>query len=541
MIPLSRERRSLLLGIHGWSGAILGLLVYIVVVTGTVSVIAPEIADWSSPLQTPPNAELPSGLDRPLRQLAKQVDPAYHGEVSVFRHAGGRLTAFFHTHRVHPETDRVEEIGVEFDLDPRNYAVLDRRDGWGEEIAKRDTSSALANYLVELHATLHMAPPYGLLIVGISGLALLIAAISGLLVHRHLLRELFTLRGGERPRLARRDAHAVAGAWMLPFAILFGFTGAYFSYAGTIGFPALAEAVADGDEAALAQAMVAVPPGDDGAPARMADVDAMISDAGDRAGAAPNFLAIERWGRADSTVTVFTELPEGDIVGVNYVYAGATGAFRFEKPTFGLVTSVGGALTDLVDWLHFGNFAGALAEIVWFGLGLLVAYGALTGLRLWCGRRQESSGTWRRLAGLTHWVGYGLPFSLAVVPYGFFPARAVGAAETDAAMSGAFIGAIALAALAVLVLRDAKSVTRLLMGLTGVALLGLPVLRLLTGGPAWGTALNAQLYAVLALDVAALLGGIAYLLLAAMRTRFGDYRRTSPERAVAAGKAGPSW
>lgn len=524
MVPLSRERKRVLLSIHGWTAVALGLLVYVVIVTGAVAVFAEEIADWSSPLPAPPTAELPAGLDGVLRDLADRVDPAHREEMVAFRHAGGRLTVFFHTHGVRPDSGEVEEIGTVFDLDPAGFEILDRREGWAEDIERANVPAALGGFLATLHATLLIPGPWGLLFVGASGLALMIAALTGFFVHRHLLRELFTLRGRTRPALAARDAHAVAGSWILPFALLFGFTGAYFAYAGTIGFPATAAVATGGDEALLFETLVGVTSGEDRRPRPMADLDAMIADAGVRSGAAPNFLVVDGWGRADSTVTIFTELPQGDLVGLNYVYDGASGALRHEKPSFGPVLSAGGALLDLVDWLHFGNFAGVTARVVWFCLGFLGAHVVLSGLKLWCERRRESR-VWRGLARTTCGVGHGLPFVLAAIPYGYFPARAAGVADTQAFMAASLLLGAIVAAGAAFALRKLSVLERVLPGLTGALLAGLPLLRMGSGGPGWAEAVDAGLHTVLAVDLALAAGGVAFLLRAARPARQAESGR----------------
>src|SRR3546814_12788024 len=63
----------------------------------------------------------------------------------------------------------------------------------------------------DLHVRLHVPNPWGLLLTGILGLAMLVAAISGLLIHRHLFKDIFTLRTRANPVLVDRDRHSVAG------------------------------------------------------------------------------------------------------------------------------------------------------------------------------------------------------------------------------------------------------------------------------------------------------------------------------------------
>ena len=50
MLKLARRDTKTLLAVHGWSGILLGLLLYAVICTGMAAVFAAEINDWSSPL-----------------------------------------------------------------------------------------------------------------------------------------------------------------------------------------------------------------------------------------------------------------------------------------------------------------------------------------------------------------------------------------------------------------------------------------------------------------------------------------------------------
>jgi uncharacterized iron-regulated membrane protein len=225
VVRLKPETAKTLLALHGRFAVSLGLALYVLVITGMSSVFAREIADWSGPLATLERPRLPAGLDRGLRAAALEVDPRYLVDVGAFSGAGGRIQAFFHTHEIRPERDEFEEIGVEFDLDPRSFAVLARREGWAEDIARQNAAPGLASFITQLHVRLHIPAPYGLLFTGILGLALMIAVISGFCMHRHLLRDLFKRRGGGVSLLAARDRHAGAASWILPFALVLAFTG----------------------------------------------------------------------------------------------------------------------------------------------------------------------------------------------------------------------------------------------------------------------------------------------------------------------------
>ena len=48
MIRLPQRETKLMVAVHGWSGVVLGLLLYAVIVTGTAAVFAQEIKFWSA-------------------------------------------------------------------------------------------------------------------------------------------------------------------------------------------------------------------------------------------------------------------------------------------------------------------------------------------------------------------------------------------------------------------------------------------------------------------------------------------------------------
>lgn len=515
MFRLPQRETKTLLAIHGWSGVLLGLLLYAVICTGVAAVFASELNDWASPLpQAKVSADLPPGLDGAIRRLANAVDPQFHEEVAVYRTAGGRLNLLFHRHETGPN-GRPAERGVEFELDPVSFAVLERREGWLEEIEAQRASTGVADFLVNLHVRLHIPDPWGLFVTGVLGLAMMIAAVTGLVIHRHLLRDLFTMRLGRDALLRRRDLHVVAGSWNLPFAFILAFTGSFFSFATSIGIPALAMVKFGGDQEALFETLAGTPRAQDTRPATLTNIDAVLADARSRSNAEPNFISITHYGRADSMATVYTELPADELVYSSYVYDGPTGRFMREAPPVGTQPSVGASLFGLMYPLHFGNFGGALSKAVWVGLGFTGAYVTLTGMLLWARRREEQP-VWRRMARFIHYVGYGLPLALVCAPYAFFILRD---SEVSAASSQgiAFLGVAALAAMAAVATRDMDQLRRRLLAATGIALLGLPVVRLATGGLGWTQALEYGIAAVPCVDAALVIIGAVSLWVARAR------------------------
>jgi uncharacterized iron-regulated membrane protein len=507
----TRETRTLV-AVHGWFGAVLGLLLYAVIVTGTAAVFANEIKAWSGGLlgTSDPFARPLNAL---IERLEAETPKEFREDLSIRATPAGNLWAFFH---VDEKVNGVpKERGILYTVAP-DGRVIARAEGYGDEIAAAEPFSALGRFYVDLHVRLHVPNPWGLILTGILGLAMLVAAVSGIMMHRHLFTDIFTLRGRSR-LVGLRDLHSVAGTWTLPHAFVLAFTGAYLSFAIAVGLPMLAKIAFQGD----VREMITVLNGlrvVDARPAAPANLDDVLSDARDRAAAPLLLVGMTNRGRADARITVFPAPKHGELSAMRLIYDGATGALIRERPVLGTEPSVGASLLGLVAPLHFGNFAGWWSRAVWFALGAAGAYVTWSGLSLWVRRRADQRG-WRALSRTTAWVGGGLPFAMAAAAAGYFISRP--ALTTVFWTAAAFLIAAALALVPALRVRHVERIPPLLFGATGSLLLALPLLRFAAGGPGWNAALATGQSAAPAMDVLVVLGGVACIVssVIALRSR----------------------
>ena len=503
MIRLSQARSKTLLAIHGWSAVALGLLLYAVIVTGTLAVFEDAIGVWADPMPVAPVEEIPNGTGALMADIAARIDPAYLDEVFLFSGTGEHLRALFHYHG-----DDGTEPAMLFLIDPAQQRVVREVEGLSPNVFRQLGVGALRDFLVDLHVNLLLPGRWGLLATGVLGFAMLVAAVSGLLIHRHLLKELFTLRrkGG---LLTARDRHALAGSWNLPFAFLLSFTGAFFSFGGAIGLPAIAYVAFGGDVETVSEELLAPIMAEDDRPSPLADIDAMIQDAARRTGAEPSSLQIHHWGRADASLLVGLNNRDGELLPSAVAYAGASGEFLGLRPALGNAPSLGGDLVSLMSPLHFGNFAGIASKILWFAMGFASAYVALTGLMLWTRRRQAEPG-WRWLEKLTVIVGYGLPLALLINAAVYVTRRPVPSAAFYDLLS-VFLAAMALTAFYGFAQRDAARSRRGILRAMALVMLALPAARYWGGGLGWQAAISGGLPAVLTIDGLLLVSG-AWLL-----------------------------
>ncbi|MEJ0038971.1 MAG: hypothetical protein WDO68_23400 [Gammaproteobacteria bacterium] len=128
---------------------------------------------------------------------------------------------------------------------------------------------------------------------------------------------------------------------------------------------------------------------------------------------------------------------------------------------------------------------------------------------------------------MVHYVGYGLPLALACAPYAFFALRS---SETSAItlQDIAFLAVAAGAAIIAYVIQDLDRLRRVLLACTGAALIGLPVMRMATGGPGWSAAWDAGIDAVPIVDIALLAFGFICLWAARARPASASVSAKAP-------------
>jgi len=504
MIHLDKDETKAMVAVHGWSGICLGLLLYAVVLTGTAAVFAQEIGAWAAGhLNSQSAFEAP--VDARVRRLSEATPAQYRDSLNLFEVGDHGLGAFFHRDALDAKGMPTER-GIYYQLD-HDGRLTNTVHGTSEEVFGPRNDDALSSFLVDTHVRLHVPNPWGLLLTGVLGLTMLVAAISGLLIHRHLFKDIFTLRRNGSAVLANRDMHSVGGTWSLPFAFVLAFTGSFFSFYGTIGVPVVAMAAFRGDVQALSEAVYGNPRKSDPRPASIGNLDRVTADAVRRTGEAPTFISIEHFGRADAEITSYHQPKSGDLEPVALLYNGATGAFERAKPTVGTRPSAGGTLAGIMGPLHFGNFAGILSKAIWFGLGFAMCYVTYTGMRLWVVRRGQDTRALAWLERTLTVVGFGMPICLLAAAAAFLVTMPLGSAVYWT--TGGFLIAAGGVIATGVVTRSNEALTRTLKGAAGLIMIALPLLRLFAAqGPGWSEAIASGRPMTPAIDVGCILMGL---------------------------------
>jgi cytochrome b subunit of formate dehydrogenase len=242
-------------------------------------------------------------------------------------------------------------------------------------------------FLFRFHFQLHGIGWFaGRWIVGIAALSMLIALVSGVVIHRAFFRDFFTFRPNKGKR-TWLDAHALAGVVSLPFHLAITFSGLLLL--GALLMPSVVRSAYPDASGFLVEARGGrerfniAPPSGRRAP--LADIAPMIADAekewrGVRAGT----VVVTNPGDAAATVEVLQARADSLArrgAPHRIAFDGVSGQ-RIETPQAkppSAIASVWNALTTL----HLGRFATPVQRWLLFLAGLSGTLMIATGLILW--------------------------------------------------------------------------------------------------------------------------------------------------------------
>lgn len=525
---LSNNARKRLISLHGWAATVLSIILYVVMLTGAIIVFDHEIYKWSSGRAESINPVLHHRLSDHIARFAKQVPEPLRQQISVGRGHEDTLRLNFSglvKNTRGPRTGRDETYVRIFEVDPDSGRV---QRAFGGRLAGLDTMArgrALEHFVVDLHVRLHVPGRWGLYLTGIAGVAMLVLAITGVMIHRHLFKEFFvTERPGKR-LVSFRDKHNLAGVWSLPFAVLLAFTRAFLSFATSLGLPVVAMVAFGGDQQKAIDTVLGGRPAQTLAVSEPVDIDWVIARARARIGTPVLGVEIRNMGRPNSEIITRHERPARTMRGVVHRWNGVHGGYLGPVQTVGTAPSTGNTLAELVAPLHFGNFAGYWSRMVWVALGAAMTFTIVSGLQLWLRRRADAPG-WAVAERAFSTVVWGLPIALVGSACGYFLAR-LGNAHEAGTVWGFLLTSAAVIGIALWWRRlPLDELARRFCLILGATMLFMPVLRLQTGGLSWGEAIVQKAVALMFIETLCLIIGA----LLTWISRRGTAREVSPSR-----------
>ncbi len=434
--------RAMLAG-HSALGLAFAALIYIVCLTGTLTVFLYEFQRWeqpNAPMVAKPltadvaNAALQAGYKQAI------VDKSDH---DIFILAPGsmtpRLVVNYHDHEAHVEGHWI--------ADGEGRLVTRLRAPWSE-------------FLTTLHTRLHLPSTWGLFLVGLTGVTLLSSLVSGLLAHPRIFKDAFALRWGGSKRLQEADLHNRLGVWGLPFHIAVSLTGALLGLS-TLIVGVLALAAYDGDSGKAFSTLLGPRASEDETAAPLPDIAAMIRHVqSTKPDAEVVTIFVQHAAKIGQVVSLGMRTP-GHLALSNAYYFKGDGTPLGDG---GLETgSFGQQVLGAIQPLHFGWFGGLPVKILYGLLGLALTIVTHSGVTIWLARRRDKgqpAERWERIWAAVAW-GQPLALTAAALVALLFVERAILATYLVV-----MVAALALA----LQLRSSESVSRFLRVTTAALL-----------------------------------------------------------------------
>ncbi|MCU4675386.1 PepSY domain-containing protein [Catenovulum sp. 2E275] len=191
--------------LHTWTGLVVGWVLFAVFLTGTLAYFQHEITQWMMP-----EVEVVA----PPEQAIEQVQTFLSAKAMASPRWSITLPS---------ERERVSTLyWRDKNAGGRGFvkAVLD---GQGKEITLRDTRGG--NFLYRFHFDLHYVSVFwARWFVGICSMFMLVAIITGIIIHKKIFKDFFTLQLFKGPR-SWLDAHTLTSVLALPFHLMITYTG----------------------------------------------------------------------------------------------------------------------------------------------------------------------------------------------------------------------------------------------------------------------------------------------------------------------------
>ncbi len=374
--------------LHSWVGLVLGLILYIVCFSGVVALFDAELGPWDRGDVRAYGGPAPAGLDRAVAHVVGGI--ADEGR-------GVNFTVRLPT--PYRQTVAVDHRGADGPVTEQFDPMT------GEPVPSRGSVST--TILTRLHTDLLLPQPWGRYLVGGLGIVMLLSVISGVILHRKIIRDAFTLRLDRSLRLKWTDLHKAVGLWGLPFHFTMALTGAILGFVGLI-LMYTAVVAFKGDLGSAAAEMMAPGVIATGEAAPMMPVSALIEMAGEALpGIVPEVVMVRAYGDSGAVAEVMGNVPGSLVYYPSVSLEAATGAVL--GVTDWSAGGIGKRVYAMVTPLHYASYGGFALKVLYALLGAGSCFLVVSGLSIWHARPHGRA----TMQHLTTGVVYGLPLAIA--------------------------------------------------------------------------------------------------------------------------------
>jgi len=368
---------------HSWMGLLVGGLMYIICLSGTLVVFYEEIERWEQP-----------DVYESLEFDAQKLQDGFNAYIN----SGADITD--HMYLVFP-SEALPRAKVSGDFEGR-YINEDGSLG-------PDATDDLSGLLTGLHINLHLPVNIGVIVVSAIGALLCALIITGFLSHPSIVKDAFKLRAGGKGRLGQVDMHNRLSVWGAPFHLMIAMTGAYYGLVllvvAMFAFAMEGETVESITAKAYPPEPVLVNQSANYQIARAVDQVRELAPDGKLL-----YMIVHDAGSDSRFMEFYIQKPGLLAWSENYRFDTSGNYLDTAGYTEGPVMQ---QLLYSVYRIHFGNFSGLITKLCYMILGLSLTVVSATGINIWLEKRK-----YRDALNLI-WPGvvWGTPLALAVASF----------------------------------------------------------------------------------------------------------------------------
>jgi uncharacterized iron-regulated membrane protein len=359
--------------LHTWSGLLLGWILFAVFVAGTSAYWREALNRWARPEL--PRIERPETVVTGAVAYLSKVAPdaqSWFIPVPTTQSAGSQV---FWQPQDKPGEGKPRRRGRR---DTQAFVGADGQVGTARETRGGD-------FFYRFHFDLHYMPVFwARWIVGIAAMFMLVAILTGIVTHKKIFKDFFTLRQGKGQR-SWLDGHNASAVLALPFHLMITYTGIVTLMAMLMPW---AVAANYSDQAKLFDAVFPQAPVAEraGRPAPLVDIATLLHDGERRMGGEVGYVTVFNPGDAAARVTMTrggTSMLSARTPSISY--EGTTGRLLWQAPTPNGAVVTQGAMVGL----HAGRFGDYPMRWLYFLCGIAGSLMVASGLVLWTVKRRE--------------------------------------------------------------------------------------------------------------------------------------------------------
>ncbi|MDG5899312.1 PepSY domain-containing protein [Shewanella xiamenensis] len=498
--------------LHTWAGLLVCWVLLLIFFAGSLSYFRHEISLWAEP-------ELHRGTfqDYQANQLISQLDKGQH---YIESHSPAETQRWL----INFPTQRSPMLSFAWQLPPEKGQ---RRGKIEQHTALADGSGVITDvrdsrggdFFYRLHFDLHYMPAItARYIVGVCTMFMLIALISGIVIHKRIFKDLFSFRQNKGAR-SWLDTHNVSSVIALPYHLMITYTGLitlmliYIPWTVSTAYPEDNQAFLKELNPARQTEKAS------GIYAEQVRLSQLLPQVQAEWGNAPIKQVIVSYPQDKNSQVTFYQNTGKDVTDEStlLVFNGVTGELKYASPH-----EVSGTVAtyDTMMSLHTARFAAPLLRILFFFCGLLGCAMVATGTLMWAIRLRQKqqkaidkgekpSRGLRLVEGLNFMFILGLPLGAAAFFYAnrILPADFATRSAWEVHSFFIALGAMGVWAFFGRSRRD----WQIALVLIGTLYCALPILNALTSPSHFIDNIQSQQWALVGFDVLAVLIGVVML------------------------------